>query len=126
MSTNVTTYPKATYGIKVTSENDRFLGLSEDTMTKLTEAGVPGTYMVDILPIRESRCCLYNGFHNRRIFGSVKYVPAWFLGARFRRELKALRRQAAEMVNSPIIAVKEAMVISLSIYIILTPPDKFY
>lgn len=103
-------YPQATYGIKVESENNRFLVLSEDTTIKLGEAGVPGTYLVDIFPVCKAQCYLYIDHTPKSI--SVKHVPAWFPGAGFRRELEALRKQVAEMVNSPIMAVKEAMVIS--------------
>lgn len=109
---NITTHQQLTYGIKVKSENDPFLALSEDTVTKLSEAGVPGAYMVDVIPICKSRYYCPNELY--WIFISVKHIPAWFPGAGFKRELAALRSQCAEMVNSPITVVKEAMVSSSS------------
>ncbi|GJJ11037.1 hypothetical protein Clacol_005268 [Clathrus columnatus] len=74
---------EVTYGIEVTSEKDPLLVLSETTIQRATEAGIPGTYLVDILP-------------------PLKYIPSWFPGAKFKRELSQLGKQVTEMLNKPV------------------------
>lgn len=78
------------YGIRPHSESDQLLVLSESTISKVTEIGVPGTFLVDILPF-------------------LKHVPSWFPGAGYKTVIDRLRKQIFEMVNSPIETVKAAM-----------------
>lgn len=42
---------------------------------------------------------------------AVKHVPSWFPGANFKNTLEQIRKEAFEMVNSPIEMIKEAMVL---------------
>lgn len=44
-------FPKLAYGIDVLPENDLYVELADRTMHSVTRVVVPGTYMVDILPI---------------------------------------------------------------------------
>lgn len=44
-----------TYGINVQSFDDPFVENVEKTMEALTEAGVPGAFLVDALPIRKTK-----------------------------------------------------------------------
>ncbi|GJJ11062.1 hypothetical protein Clacol_005293 [Clathrus columnatus] len=81
---------EVTYGMQPMSEEDPFLVLSEDTIQKIGEAGIPGTYMVDIFPI-------------------LKHIPAWFPGAGFKTELEQLGRQVTEMVNRPVKYAKDSL-----------------
>lgn len=41
-----------TYGIKVFPENDPYIQTAEKAMSCLTEAAIPGSFLVDFLPIR--------------------------------------------------------------------------
>ncbi|GJJ11033.1 hypothetical protein Clacol_005264 [Clathrus columnatus] len=74
---------EVTYGIQAASEKDPFLILSETTIQQVIEAGLPGTYLVDIFPV-------------------LKYIPSWFPGAKFKIELDQLGKQVLEMLNRPI------------------------
>lgn len=44
------------------------------------------------------------------IFLLVKYVPAWFPGAGFQKELSHLAKQVVTMLNLPVSLVKETLV----------------
>ncbi|GJJ11039.1 hypothetical protein Clacol_005270 [Clathrus columnatus] len=94
---------ETTYGIRAASEKDPFLILSETTIQRIIEAGIPGTYLVDIFPVCTQLLC-----HGREILLTgnqlVKYVPSWFPGAKFQREMGQLRRQVEEMLNRSIVA----------------------
>lgn len=79
-----------TYGYQASSDKDPFILFSENAITELTRVGVPGTYLVDVIPI-------------------LKHIPPWFPGARFRRELERLRGLVEEMVDKPIQYVKHAL-----------------
>ncbi|GJJ06136.1 hypothetical protein Clacol_000325 [Clathrus columnatus] len=72
-----------TYGIKLLSDNDPLIELSETTVHKITQAAIPGKYLADFLPF-------------------LKYVPAWFPGAGFRRELDQLAKQGMDMIIIPV------------------------
>lgn len=41
------------YGFDVLPENDPFLSLVQETLDSLSEATVPGRFLVDFIPIRE-------------------------------------------------------------------------
>ncbi|GJJ11057.1 hypothetical protein Clacol_005288 [Clathrus columnatus] len=81
---------EVTYGIEATSEEDPLLVLSETTIQRVTEAGIPGTYLVDIFPI-------------------LKHIPSWLPGAKFRRELNQLGTQVTEMLNKPVEIAKASL-----------------
>ncbi|GJJ11034.1 hypothetical protein Clacol_005265 [Clathrus columnatus] len=81
---------EVTYGIEAISEKDTLLVLSENTVQRCAEAGIPGTYLVDIFPI-------------------LKYIPSWFPGAKFRRELNQLGKQVLEMRNKPLEIAKTSL-----------------
>ncbi|GJJ11052.1 hypothetical protein Clacol_005283 [Clathrus columnatus] len=81
---------EVTYGIEAISEEDPLLILSETTTQRITEAGIPGTYLVDIFPI-------------------LKYIPSWFPGAKFSRELNQVGKQVTEMLNKPVEIAKASL-----------------
>ena len=43
---------RVTYGIEVTEENDIYIEAAERAMETAIETGIPGTFIVDSLPIR--------------------------------------------------------------------------
>ncbi|KAG6846728.1 hypothetical protein H0H93_012210 [Arthromyces matolae] len=70
------------YGINVTSKDDPFLKTAEEAVHSLFVAAIPGTFLVDSLPI-------------------LKYVPEWMPFAGFKRKAKYWRKLAEEMLNKP-------------------------
>lgn len=92
------------YGIPVKDPQDPYLELSKNAVRGLVEAGIPGTYLVDFLPM-------------------LKYVPVWFPGAGFQSKAAFVKKFCEGMANEPFDFVKRNMVatISYKIYrIILT------
>lgn len=63
----------------------------EVALEGLTEAGVPGAFLVDIMPI-------------------LKYVPAWFPGAGFKRKAAIWSKNNTDVVQDPFIRVEENLV----------------
>lgn len=41
-----------TYGIKILPENDPYIKTAEEAMSRLSEAVIPGSFLVDFLPMR--------------------------------------------------------------------------
>ncbi|KAF9645500.1 cytochrome P450 [Thelephora ganbajun] len=78
------------YGLNVESESDKFYSASEDAMNAFDIALVPGTFLVDVLPI-------------------LKYIPEWFPGAGFKRFARVAKKNIDGSVNSPFQHVKESL-----------------
>ncbi|KDQ53894.1 hypothetical protein JAAARDRAFT_197004 [Jaapia argillacea MUCL 33604] len=78
------------YGLVVTEKNDELVTISEAAVLSATLASVPGAYLVDFIPI-------------------LKYVPAWFPGAGFKRKAEEWRRLKDRFVNEPFGTVKKAL-----------------
>ncbi|KAF8999431.1 cytochrome P450 [Cyathus striatus] len=70
------------YGIKIKPFNDPYVSFSRETLGKAAEAGVPGRYLVDIVPL-------------------LKHVPEWMPGAGFKRQAKIWYKEAQEFRNRP-------------------------
>ncbi|KAF8994706.1 cytochrome P450 [Cyathus striatus] len=79
-----------TYGINVKSVDDRYIRLAEEGIDPLNQALIPGTFLVDTFPL-------------------LKYVPAWFPGAGFKRKAREWRRAARGMVDIPFEDTKAAI-----------------
>ncbi|GLB36242.1 putative cytochrome p450 [Lyophyllum shimeji] len=79
-----------TYGHQVAEGGDDYVALADRALSSLAQAGIFGTYLVDYIPI-------------------LKYVPAWFPFASFKRKAFKWRASVREMVNKPFDMVKEAM-----------------
>ncbi|KDQ59104.1 hypothetical protein JAAARDRAFT_33832 [Jaapia argillacea MUCL 33604] len=78
------------YGIRVKDQDDDYVKTAEDFMDSLIETGVPGAFLVDILPI-------------------LKYVPAWFPGAGFQKKAEHWREVGKRFLNTGFNEVKDAM-----------------
>ncbi|KAF8884166.1 cytochrome P450 [Infundibulicybe gibba] len=76
------------YGIKVEDTNDPYITIAEEAVAGLAEAGVAGTFLVDLIPM-------------------LKYVPAWMPGAGFRRKAAHVRSVIRQLTDKPWEAVKE-------------------
>ncbi|KAG5635545.1 hypothetical protein H0H81_010909 [Sphagnurus paluster] len=71
-----------TYGIEVQDKDDPYIIAAERAIGPLFIAAIPGTFLVDALPI-------------------LKYVPDWMPFAGFKRKAKKWRELALAMVNMP-------------------------
>ncbi|KAJ6452467.1 cytochrome P450 [Mycena sanguinolenta] len=78
------------YGIEVLPSNDPYVKLAHEAVYTLSAAGVPGKYLVDSLPI-------------------LKYVPAWFPGAQFKRDAQEWKKLAGSMADVPFEETKKQM-----------------
>jgi hypothetical protein len=83
------------YGIKVSDTNDPYISTIEESMQGFVEAGTPGRFLVDQLPI-------------------LKYVPSWMPGTNFKRLAARWRALNVEVLNKPYEHVKESLVSSLA------------
>ncbi|KAJ7840998.1 cytochrome P450, partial [Mycena leptocephala] len=79
------------YGIEILPSNDPYVSLAYEAVETLSNAGVPGKYLVDSLPI-------------------LKYVPSWMPGARFKRDAKEWRELASRLADVPLAETKRQMV----------------
>ena len=80
-----------TYGINVHPYNDQYIKTAEEAVEAMNELFIPGTFLVDIIPI-------------------LKYVPEWFPGAKFQSKAAVMRKHAAIMRNTTFAATEELMV----------------
>ena len=80
-----------TYSIKIHPYNDPYVKMAEEAIASTAELVIPGAFLVDIVPI-------------------LKYVPAWFPGAKFQRKAAVMRKYAAIIRNTPFAATEELMV----------------
>ena len=79
------------YGISVKESNDPYILNVEEALKGIAEAGIPGAFLVDFIPI-------------------LKYVPDWFPGAGFKRKAAHWRRVNAEVAEKPFQFVTEQVV----------------
>ncbi|KAH8102293.1 cytochrome P450 [Cristinia sonorae] len=80
------------YGHKVSLEegSDPYIDQVNEAMEQFTIASTPGAFLVDILPV-------------------LKYVPAWFPGASFKRKASAWRKSLLTTADVPFEDVKKQM-----------------
>jgi len=79
------------YGIAVQPEDDIYIKTAEKGIHSLVVAGVPGTFLVDTIPL-------------------LKYVPSWMPGAGFQRKAREWRKLARNMVELPYQAATKCIV----------------
>ncbi|KAJ7676990.1 cytochrome P450 [Mycena polygramma] len=75
------------YGIKVLPQDDPFVTLAAEAIHTLVIATMPGRFLVDTIP-------------------ALKYVPAWFPGAGFKRTAQRWRKLAQAMIDLPFAEAK--------------------
>ncbi|KAF8872233.1 cytochrome P450 [Infundibulicybe gibba] len=90
MITLVASIMDIAYGIKVEDTNDPYITIAEEGLAGLAEAGVPGTFLVDLIPM-------------------LNYVPAWMPGAGFRRKAAYWKSVNRQLTDKPWEAVRENM-----------------
>jgi len=80
------------YGIQVALHGeDSYVALADNAMQIIGRASLPGSYLCDWIPW-------------------VKYVPKWFLGAKFKRDAEEWRKFPEAMRRVPFARAKEDMV----------------
>lgn len=79
------------FGIQTQEENDPYIEISEEGARSVIIAAVPGAFLVDSIPL-------------------LKYVPAWFPGASFRRRARRWHDLARRMLEAPYTEAKRNIV----------------
>lgn len=79
------------YGLDVQPHDDPYIKVAEHGVEGFSIAAVPGTFLVDALPI-------------------LKYVPEWFPGASFKRKAREWKKSTISMIETPFAAAKEKVV----------------
>ena len=83
---------KIGYGISVQESDDPYISIAEEALNGAAQAGIPGAFWVDFLPL-------------------LKYVPSWFPGAGFQKKAARWRRAINAMTENPFSHVQEQLVI---------------
>jgi hypothetical protein len=91
ISTFAATIMKIGYGIAVQESDDPYISIAEEVLHGLAEAGIPGTFWVDIIP-------------------TLKYLPSWFPGAGFQKKAARWREAINTMAEKPFRHVQEQLV----------------
>lgn len=74
---------------------------------KLGETGIPGNYLVDVIPLCELILIFKEQFFINLL---VRFIPAWFPGATFQRDAQRFRKLADKVLNMPFDTVRKNMV----------------
>ncbi|KAF9466021.1 cytochrome P450 [Collybia nuda] len=82
-----------TYGIKISETDDPYISTAEEAVNGISQAAIPGQFIVDFLPI-------------------LNYVPSWMPGASFRRKAKYWKSLNVEMMERPFEHVKQPLTVS--------------
>ena len=92
ISAFTSTILKLTYGMNISEGNDSdYVRVSELVMAAFAEAGHPGSFLVDLFP-------------------SMKFIPAWFPGAGWKRKANYWRKLGEYFSRGPWDTVKEQLV----------------
>ncbi|KAJ8495680.1 hypothetical protein ONZ45_g12757 [Pleurotus djamor] len=92
-STPASSIIEVAYGITVEPKDDPMVAVADHAMNFLNNAGIPGTYLVDHIPI-------------------LRYIPSWLPGAQFQKFAKAAYSAAQDMINVPYANVRERLTVS--------------
>lgn len=84
------------YGIDASPEDDPWVKIVSDGMESFGHAGTPGAYLIDWIPL-------------------LKYVPAWFPGAVFKRRAMEWRPLVDRMLDAPFDFVKSQLALGMSV-----------
>ena len=98
-----------TYGIDIKSADDRFLNASLEATHTIVAALVPGKFLVDVIPMCAWLCVQTVTYKHLTDPPTVRYIPDWFPGTRFKVLAKEAREKSKISVNGPFEHVKNAM-----------------
>ena len=96
-----------TYGIEVQPENDPFIAISQEAVHDLMNAFIPASFWV---VSHSSNRTEYASIHEQDFFPWLKYIPAWFPGAGFRRKARKWSELVHEMIEKPYAVAKQRIV----------------
>ena len=96
-----------TYGIEVQPENDPFIAISQEAVHTVAAAFVPSAFWVVSC---SSNTCHKHSIHEQDFFPWLKYIPAWFPGAGFRRKARKWSELVHEMIEKPYTVAKQRIV----------------
>ncbi|KAF9044254.1 cytochrome P450 [Panaeolus papilionaceus] len=105
------TIMRVAYGITVKESGDPYITNAEQALYGLAEAGIPGSFLVDLIP-------------------ALKYIPEWFPGATFQKKATRWRNINKDVALKPFEHVKEQMKAGVAVpesvasYLIERLPDE--
>lgn len=79
------------YGIKIRGFDDPYIDNIKDSIEGFNIAGVPGSFLVDLIP-------------------ALKYVPSWFPGAEFKKKAAHWAKANQKVVELPFNHVADQIV----------------
>ncbi|KAF9442699.1 cytochrome P450 [Macrolepiota fuliginosa MF-IS2] len=82
------TITEVVYGIKIKGLDNNYIRSTEEALEGFPDAGIPGSYLVDMFPF-------------------MKYIPSWFPGAEWKRKADHWRDVNREICYGPFNLVKE-------------------
>jgi hypothetical protein len=109
---------KITYGYDVQDSNDPLVAIAEAAVGGFSQASVPGAWLVDIFPVRESDNQLMVNFLLSHTTPQVRYVPDWMPGATFKVKAAEWRDVHMQLLNVPFNMVREQMVSTSCVYMV--------
>ena len=98
------------YGHEMADHGDPLATVSREAMYMLGVSAVPGKFLVDTIPIRESKFRVHLSKLYLDVFCPVRYVPEWFPGAGFQKLAHTSRELTRKMRFEPLDMVKHRMV----------------
>ena len=82
---------KIGYGIDVQESDDPYISIAEEVVRGAAQAGIPGSFWVDLFPI-------------------LKHLPSWFPGGGFQKKAARVREAINTMTEKPFRYVQEQLV----------------
>lgn len=79
------------YGITVEDSSDSYISNAEEALMGAAEAGIPGAFLVDLIP-------------------ALLYVPAWFPGAGFKRKAARWSKVNDDVIEKPFEYIESELV----------------
>jgi hypothetical protein len=102
------------YGINVKPQDDPYIWIAEHALESVSATANPGSYLVDVLPIRMSHD-IHRTLSALTTY-LVKYLPEWFPGAHFQKEAKMWRISIMKTLHEPFNTVKDRIVSRIPIW----------
>ncbi|KAJ8508605.1 hypothetical protein ONZ45_g9131 [Pleurotus djamor] len=90
-STPASSIIEVAYGIAVQPEDDPMIAIADKAFHHINEAGIPGTFLVDYIPI-------------------LRHIPSWFPGASFQRFAQTSYKDMINMLDIPYAQVRDRLV----------------
>ena len=90
-----------TYNIQTQPKDDPWIDLAERANQFGSDTVNTGKYLVEVFPIRERGHFLCLRDLTSDHCSTVRYIPAWFPGAKFQRDARYGRRLGLAMLHEP-------------------------